>query len=43
MREDVSKVKEGYSWSVNVFSARDKERRLGAIMVSDGEDGVEAP
>ena len=43
MREYVSKVELGYSWSVDVFSARDEQRRFGAVMVGDGEYGVKAP
>jgi hypothetical protein len=42
MREDVSKVKKGYSWSINVFSTRNEKRSLGTVVVSDGEDGVKA-
>ena len=40
MREYVSKVELGHSWSINFFSARDEQCCFGAIMVSDGEYGV---
>ena len=40
VREYVSKVELGYSWSVNFFSARDEQRCFGAVMVGDGEYGV---
>ena len=43
MWEDVSKIKKGYSWSVDVFFAGDEECGFGAVVVGDGEDGVEAP
>ena len=43
MREYVSKVELGYSWSVDFFSARDEQCRFGAVMVGDGEYGVKAP
>ena len=39
----MSKVELGYSWSVDFFSARDKQCCFGAVMVSDGEYGVKAP
>ena len=42
MGEYVSKVELGYSWSVDFFSARDEQCRFGAVMVGDGEYGVEA-
>ena len=42
MREYVSKVELGYSWSVNFFSAGDEQRCFGAVMVDDGEYGVKA-
>ena len=42
MREYVSKVELGYSWSIDFFSTRDEQRRFGAVMVGDGEYGVEA-
>ena len=42
MREYVSKVKLGYSWSVDFFSARDEQCCFGAVMVGDGEYGVKA-
>ena len=43
MREYVSKVELGYSWSVDFFSAGDKQCCFGAVMVGDGEYGVKAP
>ena len=43
MREYVSKVELGYSWSVDFFSAGNKQCRFGAVMVGDGENGVKAP
>ena len=43
MREYVSKVELGYSWSVDFFSAGDKQHCLGAVVVSDGEYGVKVP
>ena len=42
MREYVFKVELGYSWSVDFFSAGDKQCCLGAVMVGDGEYGVKA-
>ena len=42
VREYVSKVELGYSWSVDFFSARDEQRCFGAVMVGDGKYGVEA-
>ena len=42
MREYVSKVELGYSWSVDLFSARNEYCSLGAVMVGDGEYGVKA-
>ena len=38
----MSKVKLGYSWSVDFFSARDEQCCFGAVMVGDGEYGVKA-
>ena len=43
MREYVSKVELGYSWSVDFFSAGNKQCCFGAVMVSDSEYGVKAP
>ena len=43
MREYVSKVELGYPWSVDFFSAGDKQRCFGAVMVGDGEYGVKTP
>ena len=42
MREYVSKVELGYSWSVDFFSAGNKQCCFGAVMVGDGEYGVKA-
>ena len=39
----MSKVELGYSWSVDFFSAGDKQHCFGAVMVGDGEYGVKAP
>ena len=36
----MSKVELGHSWSVDFFSARDKQCCFGAVMVSNGEYGV---
>ena len=43
MREYVSKVELGYSWSIDFLSARDEQHCFGAVMVSDGEYGIKAP
>ena len=43
MREYVSKIELGYSWSVDFFSARNKQCCFGAVMVGDGEYGVKTP
>ena len=43
MREYVSKVELGYSWSVDFFSAGNEQCCFGTVMVSDGEYGVKAP
>ena len=37
VREYVSKVKLGYSWSIDFFSARDEQCCFGAVMVGNGE------
>ena len=39
----MSEVELGYSWSVDFYSAGDKQRCFGAVMVGDGEYGVKAP
>ena len=40
MAEHVADEKLCHSLGADVLSAGDEERRLGAIVVSDGEDGV---
>ena len=43
MGEYVSKIELGYSWSVDFFSAGDKQCCFGAVMIGDGEYCVKAP